>query len=77
MHEFEDTADIKSLFFSAVVTGIASTTFQTAARAVAASGDQARIFTSGIYALRLNRFAQYVWCRSNESGQRRGVLSAH
>lgn len=59
MHEFEDTADIKSLFFSAVVTGIASTTFQTAARAVAASGDQARIFTSGIYALRLNRFAQY------------------
>lgn len=59
MHEFEDTADIKSLFFSAVVTGIASTTFQTCARAVAASGGQARIFTSGIYALRLNRFAQY------------------
>ena len=59
MHQFADVADIKSIFFSAVFTGIASTTFQTAARAVAASGNTARIFTSGIYALRLNRFAQY------------------
>jgi len=59
MHQFADTADIKSIVFSAVVQGISSTTFRTAARAVAASGNTARIFTSGIYALRLNRFAQY------------------
>jgi len=59
MHQFADTQDIKSIVFSAVFTGIAATTFQTAARAVAASGNTARIFTSGIYALRLNRFAQY------------------
>jgi hypothetical protein len=59
MHQFADVADIKSIVFSAVLTGIASTTFQTAARAVAASGDTARIFTSGLHVLRLNRFAQY------------------
>lgn len=59
IHQFADLQDIKSVSFSVVLQGIAATTFQTAARAVAASTNTARIFTSSIIAIRLNRFAQY------------------